>query len=98
MFNKYYIASKFRFTLFITLMTIIITMSLSMLFGNTYVSGSSNKAYYAITVESGDTLWTIAEKYSDDKTDIRQFIYDISKINDLESSKILVGQKLLIPA
>lgn len=58
--------------------------------------------YISLSVESGDTLWSIAEKlqtYNDyylDK-DIRYIISDIKSINNLESSNIYVGQELMIP-
>ena len=100
MFKKYYIESKLRFTIFILSMMLIIIMSISAMFHNVYADGKGNvvNTYYAVTVESGDTLWSIALKYSDGKTDIRKFIYEISNINGLESSDISVGQQLLIPA
>lgn len=55
-----------------------------------------------IFVSKGDTLWTIAEyeqennKYYDG-TDIRSIIYEIKKLNNLDTNKDLdIGQKLLI--
>ncbi len=103
MFKRYYIKSKIRFTIFVTIMLLIIVMSISVIFniGGVYAGGKGHEsvAYYAITVESGDTLWSIAQRYSDsNKTDIRRFIYEISNLNGLESSDISIGQQLLIPA
>ena len=95
MFKKYYISSKLRFSLFVTIMVLIAIMSISAMFNTAYASGKGN---YAITVESGDTLWTIATKYSGESTDIRKFIYEISDLNGLDTSDIFEGQKLLIPA
>ena len=37
--------------------------------------------------QKGDTLWSIAEKYSKN-TDIRQYIYDLKKLNDMEQSSL----------
>lgn len=55
-----------------------------------------------IYVSSGDTLWTIATEeqennlYYKDK-DIRDIIYEIKKINNLDNnSNLISGQKLLI--
>lgn len=102
MFKGYYIKSKVRFSVFVSLMIIILGLSFSALFNisGVYADGKGAKTvtYYAITVEAGDTLWTIAEEYSDGKTDIRKLIYEISNLNNLETSNISVGQKLLIPA
>lgn len=98
MFKKYYIESKFRFTMFVTIMLLIIIMSISALFSRVYADGTGRTAYYAVTVEAGDSLWTIAARCSDGNKDIRKLIYDISKVNDLNGSEIYEGQKLLIPA
>ena len=98
MFKKYYIKSKVRFTISITIMLLIIIFSISILFKGTYVESSSRTTYYAITVEPGDTLWSIAGKYNDEKADIRRFIYEISVLNNLETSELMAGQQLLIPA
>lgn len=55
-----------------------------------------------IYVTSGDTLWTIAKEeqenndYYADK-EIREIVYEIRKLNKLESDSFLVvGQKLII--
>ncbi len=54
-----------------------------------------------IYVSNGDTLWSIAE-YEQENNDyyknleIREIIYQIKKINNLESNALQIGQKLLI--
>jgi LysM repeat protein len=53
-------------------------------------------AYRHISVKPGDTLWEIADKYSDN-IEIREYIYKIKKINSLEDATIYAGQKLYIP-
>ena len=49
-----------------------------------------------ITVCSGDTLWDIADRYCDN-TDVRNFITDIKILNNMTSSEIYAGEKILIP-
>ena len=102
MFKKYYIKSKIRFSIFIAIMTLIIGISFNSLFNLSGVyaaaKGTKTLTYYAVTVESGDTLWSIAQRYSDGRTDIRRFIYEITDLNSLETSDISIGQQLLIPA
>jgi len=44
-----------------------------------------------------DTLWEIAALHIPDQMDIRKYIEDIRRINDLESSTLMVGQRLLLP-
>lgn len=57
--------------------------------------------YKTVPVSSGDTLWTIAEfeKENNDyykNKDIREIIYEIKKINNLDSSNLIIGQELKI--
>lgn len=56
-----------------------------------------NSKYITITVCTGDTLWAIASDYLNQNTDIREFIYNIRKVNKLQSAMLTPGQKLLIP-
>lgn len=58
--------------------------------------------YREIYVSNGDTLWEIAklEKNTNEyykNKDIREIIFDIKKVNNLQSSDIYEHQKLLIP-
>lgn len=48
-------------------------------------------------VRSGDTLWTIAEQVAPDD-DTRGVISEIRHLNDLDSSLIIPGETLLVPA
>lgn len=98
MFGKYYIISKFRFTAFIVATILVFAIIMGAVFGTTVSGASVTKAYYVITVESGDTLWSIASEYGSNRNDVRQLIYEISNLNELESSEIYIGQQLLIPA
>ncbi len=55
--------------------------------------------YYTqtITVHSGDTMWAIANRWSDDREDVRQVIHRICKANNLKSKHVYPGQVLKIP-
>jgi len=59
--------------------------------------------YEIICVEHGDTLLKIAEKQKESneyykRKDIRDIVYDIKKVNNLNSSDIYVAQELKIPS
>jgi LysM repeat protein len=63
-----------------------------------FSTSSTNKTSYSkITVCSGDTLWTIASENIGSGGDIREFVYNIRKVNNLDSAIITPGQELLIP-
>ena len=59
---------------------------------------SKCKYYTCIEVSSGDSLWSIAERYMDDHYgSVHDYINELKAINDLESSNIHVGQYLTVP-
>ena len=70
--------------------------------GAAIASISSSKIenqYIEVVILKGDTLWNLVEKYGNPKKDIRQQIYQIQKINDLNpTSHIQPGQILKIPS
>lgn len=53
--------------------------------------------YKSITIENGDTLWNIAEKYITDDFDSPEKYIDLLKdLNNLQGDKILSGDKLIV--
>lgn len=97
MFKRYRVESKTRFTLFIICVLLIMIGAVSLIIKPAYVSGATEERYETIKVKPGDTLWNIASIYADEHTDMRLFIYDISKINGINGSEITPGQILRIP-
>lgn len=81
----------------ITILTICISFVIILGFMITTYAGANNTTLVDYRVKSGDTLWTIAENYIPEGKDIREYIYNIKKINDLDNSMIYSGQKLIIP-
>lgn len=97
MVRRYRIKSKFRFTVFMVLLIMVLGIMAGNLLGYNDASGDSKAQYETVIVSEGDTLWTIAERYWDKSSDLRQLIYEISKINNIESGQIFVGQEISIP-
>lgn len=90
--KHYVLKNKRRFYSLIITFTIMLS---SILFASS-VYGYEVKQYDTVTVKSGDTLWTIAQKYNK-SGDIRKLIFEIKKENNLETSIIYIGDELLIP-
>ena len=59
---------------------------------------SYNKYYVSIRVESGDTLWTIADKYvggfNIEKND---YIEEVCQINEISKNDIHAGDYIVVP-
>ena len=90
--NKYVLKNKrkfYTFLFFISLITFTLVYTTS-------VAGYEEQQYQSIVVHSGDTLWSLAEKYSKD-SNIREYIYDVKKINHLDSGILYENTAILIP-
>ena len=89
---------KMRITLF-TITMFVLIMIFSILFNNASAKIDVRKEDYpTYTVKTNDTLWDIANKYTDDSTDIRETIYIISEVNNIdENDNLQVGETLIIP-
>lgn len=48
------------------------------------------------TVSKGERLWDIAEQYKRPGQDIREYIYEIRKLNNMENATIYEGQEITI--
>lgn len=59
----------------------------------------SYKYYTSIMIESGDTLWTLAEEYGDDihYDSVADYINEVMQINHLNSEQINAGEYLIVP-
>lgn len=90
--KKYILKNKRRFLGFIFFLTI----AVSILIYTISVSGYRGPQYKEVFVNSGDTLWSIAEKYSNNK-DIRHFIYNLKEINDIDTDELYADTVILVP-
>ena len=95
--TKYRIKSKFRFTLFMTIAMLMVFSLAGTLIGINDAESLTKATYTEIRVQSGDTLWNLADKFGPDNKDIREIVYEICKVNDISADSIYPGQKILIP-
>jgi LysM repeat protein len=50
-----------------------------------------------VVVEQGDTLWDIAKAYAPFGTDVRHYVEQIKRANQLTGSTLQIGKKLKLP-
>jgi len=58
---------------------------------------ANNGQHETYVVQSGDTLWQVARAYIPEHMDIRAFIYQLERVNNLHGGIIHPGQQLVIP-
>jgi hypothetical protein len=94
--TNWHVKSAFRLSLFITL-SLIILISLLSAFLMKGKAAEVPDHYLLWEVKSGDTLWSIAKKSLPKGRDIRDYIYEIKEVNQLQTANIIVGRQLQIP-
>ncbi len=95
--KKYRIKSKVRFTLFMTIAMLMAISITGTMIGTNNAESLMKTTYMEISVQSGDTLWNLAEKFGSDDKDIREIVFEICKLNDISASSIFPGQTIRIP-
>lgn len=86
------IKNKKRFITSMTILVLIIISIFNLVFAN--VDKSVNIEEH--TVVCGETLWSIATEYKKDGQDVREYIYEVRKLNNLADCNLNVGQEILI--
>ena len=81
---------------------LIITLG-SIVFGSIFSSAKNPesdipkyKYYKSIEIESGDSLWSIAQEYCEPHADVREYVNELKELNSLTSSDIHAGQHLVV--
>ena len=80
-------------TRFITSITVII-MFLVLIFS--FTNAKENVIYEDYTVTVGDTIWSIASENKKDGQDVREYIYQLQKVNGLDDCMIYPNQTIKI--
>ncbi len=96
--KKYRIKSRIRFTLFLTVAILVVISVTGTIFGANHAESLTKPVYTEIVVQSGDTLWNLADEFGPDNQDIRKVVYAICQLNDISADSIYPGQMILIPA
>ena len=79
--------------------TILILSIMLLLFVSIPGKASNKKeiSYHEYFVLKGDTVWSIASRFKTENMDIRDYMYEIEKTNEIKNSKIYENNKLIIP-
>lgn len=87
-------------TYFLFLLLIIFIFSICITgFSRVEANPSIHQKYFTnITIEEGDTLWTIAEtNITEEYTSVKEYIEEIKEINHLKGDEITEGRHIVIP-
>ena len=60
------------------------------------VKSDQSKYYTSISIEKGDTLWSIASNYVSGPKTISNYVNDLKEINNLQTDCIYQGQNLIV--
>jgi len=60
------------------------------------VKSDQNKYYTSISIEKGDTLWSIASNYVSGPKTISNYVSELKEINHLQTDCIYQGQNLIV--
>lgn len=74
---------------------LIIAVAITFIGGNKS-NWKDNCEVVKITICKGDTLSDIAERYKPSGMDYREYVYEIEKLNDMETANIYEGDTILI--
>ena len=97
MTKRYRVVNKFRFTIFVVIMILLITTFAIFAVGLNTANSLTRLTYMDYEITAGDTLWTIAETYMTDVSDIREAVYELCQLNEISAGELYVGMTIQIP-
>lgn len=96
--NRYKVVDMNKFKRFMFISILLISMVLFTLLFTINVYSKDIPQYNYITVEEGDTIWSIASTYVDKSNmEIRELVYVISNENSIYNAFIYPGDVIKIP-
>ncbi len=98
LFNRYKVVDIYKFKRFMFVSILLISMVLFTLMFTIKVYSKDIPQYNYITVQKGDTLWSIASNLTNyNDMEIRELVYLISNDNDIYNASIYPGDIIRVP-
>lgn len=79
----------------VILVTVALCVGVICILNTQYSLNMDNYTVEEYIVKKGDTLWALAERFSDHQTDVRVWIHEVEQLNKCTGS-LQIGQVLLI--
>lgn len=95
--KSYRIKNRFRFTIFVVLMIILLTTAVNFALGLNTAASSTVQEYTDVVIKSGDTLWNIAQTYMPDNMDTRKAVYQLCSLNNISADELYAGMTIQVP-
>ncbi|PKM89574.1 MAG: hypothetical protein CVU87_04965 [Firmicutes bacterium HGW-Firmicutes-12] len=94
--RKYKCTNKRRLLIFTTVFILLVFVA-GQLINAKATDAQEAVQIVTIKVEEGDSLWKLADTYDNNKMDLREYIYIIQSVNDMDNTMLQPGQKVRIP-
>ncbi len=95
--RRYRVSSKIRFSIFLAFIAVLILSTYMAFVGVTDAQGDTVERYEIISVNDGDSLWTLAKNHVPKDMDIREYVYHVAKYNDVDPGDLNQGDKIKLP-
>ena len=95
--RRYRVSSKIRFSIFLAFIAVLILSTYMAFVRVTDAQGDTVERYEIISVNDGDSLWTLAKNHVPKDMDIREYVYHVAKYNDVDPGDLNPGEKIKLP-
>ncbi|MCR3922345.1 MAG: LysM peptidoglycan-binding domain-containing protein [Firmicutes bacterium] len=96
-YRKSQMEKKRQKLLKVAIILLVWSVVIGMTFLNNSVAVGETRLPKTVVVETGDTLWTLAQSYLPPRTDIRDYLTVVKKHNQLSGPIVYPGQLLELP-
>ncbi len=95
--KRYRLVSPIRFIVMTFICTTILIFGIAGLISSTHTQAASFDTFAQVEISENDTLWSIADEYSDTGMDLRDVVGDICEINEISAGDIQPGDIIFVP-